>query len=42
MKEQSKSVGARIVQGLREFAEALEKRQPIADTFNCRVTLLSR
>ena len=37
MRQQRKSVGARIVQGLREFAEALEKREPIAERFNCRV-----
>jgi len=30
------SVGARIIEGLREFSEALEKREPIAKRFTCR------
>ena len=40
MKEKKASVGARIAQGLREFAEALAKKEPVADKFNCRVVEL--
>jgi putative transcriptional regulator len=42
MKEVQKktSVGARIVQGLQEFADALEKKEPIAKKFTCRVVEL--
>lgn len=31
------SVGARIIDGLRELAETLEKKESIAEKFNCRV-----
>lgn len=42
MKEKPKkaSVGSRIIEGLREFAETLEKGEPIAEQFNCRVVEL--
>ena len=34
------SVGARIIEGLREFTEALEKEEPIAERFTCRTVML--
>jgi putative transcriptional regulator len=34
------SVGAQIVQGLQGFADALEKKEPIAAKFTCRVVEL--
>ncbi len=40
MKQAKASVGARIIQGLTEFAESLEKKEPLADKFNCRVVEL--
>jgi putative transcriptional regulator len=38
--EKKRRVGARIIQGLREFADALEKKEPISEKFNCRVVEL--
>jgi putative transcriptional regulator len=35
-----KTVGARIIAGLQEFVEALEKKEPIAEKFTCRVVAL--
>jgi DNA-binding transcriptional regulator YiaG len=40
MKPKKASVGARIVQGLQEFADALRRKEPIAQQFNCRVVEL--
>jgi len=34
------SVGAKIVEGLREFTEALETNEPIAERFTCRTVML--
>ena len=34
------SVGARIIEGLREFTEALEKGEAIAERFTCRTVVL--
>lgn len=35
-----KSVGKRIIEGLKEFAEALENDEPIAEKFTCRKVTL--
>jgi putative transcriptional regulator len=42
MKELGKkgSVGSEIIQGLSEFAECLERKEPVAERFNCRVVEL--
>ena len=40
MKAKKASVGARIIQGLEEFLEALEKKEPVAEKFTCRVVKL--
>jgi DNA-binding transcriptional regulator YiaG len=40
MKEKKASVGARIIQGLEEFAETLEQKGPIAKKFTCRIVEL--
>lgn len=40
MKEVKTSVATRIIQGLEELAETLEKKEPIAKKFNCRVVEL--
>lgn len=34
------SVGAKIIEGLREFTEALEKGESIAERFTCRTVML--
>ncbi len=34
------SVGAKIIEGLREFTDALEKGEPIAEQFTCRTVML--
>lgn len=34
------SVGARIVQGLQEFVDALQKKEPIHKKFTCRTIVL--
>jgi putative transcriptional regulator len=34
------SVGAKILEGLREFTEALEKEEPLAERFTCRTIML--
>jgi len=41
MKEKKASVRARIIQGLEEFVETLEKKEPIAEKFTCRVVELN-
>jgi putative transcriptional regulator len=40
MKEAKASVGTRIIQGLEEFAETLEREKSVAEKFNCRVVEL--
>ena len=42
MKDQKakKSVGARMTESLRQFAEALERKVPLAERFTCRVVRL--
>jgi DNA-binding transcriptional regulator YiaG len=40
MKAKKASVGARIIQGLEEFVETLEKKEPVAAKFTCRVVEL--
>ena len=32
--------GKRIIEGLREFTEALERNEPIAERFTCRTVVL--
>jgi putative transcriptional regulator len=38
--EKKASVGARIIEGLQEFADTLKKKEPIAEKFTCRVVEL--
>jgi putative transcriptional regulator len=40
MKEKKPSVGGRIIQGLQEFAESLERKESVAEKFTCRVVEL--
>jgi putative transcriptional regulator len=42
MKTRNKTgnVASEIIEGLREFAESLERKEPIAEHFNCRVVEL--
>jgi putative transcriptional regulator len=39
-KKRKDSIGSQIIRGLREFAEALEKKESINEKFNCRVVEL--
>jgi len=36
MKEKKASVADRIIQGLEEFVEVLERKQPVTEKFTCR------
>jgi putative transcriptional regulator len=38
--EKKGSVGSQIIQGLREFADVLEKKESVNEKFNCRVVEL--
>jgi putative transcriptional regulator len=38
--ERKPTVGSEIIQGLTEFLETLEKKEPITDKFTCRVVEL--
>jgi putative transcriptional regulator len=42
MKERSNkgSIGSRLIEGLREFADSLEKKERITQKYNCRVVEL--